>query len=55
MKMIPPKRNELLTAWIVLFKLKINGIAPDELEGPIMNLLRLIDSEQGKLIDNDKH
>lgn len=54
MKMIPPKRDELLTAWLVLFKLKINGIAPDELEGPIMNLLRIIDTEQGKLIDQQE-
>ena len=54
MKMIPPKRDELLTAWLVLFKLKINGIVPDELEGPIMNLLRIIDTEQGKLIDEQE-
>ena len=54
MKMIPPKRDELLTAWLVLFKLKINCIAPDELEGPIMNLLRIIDTEQGKLIDQQE-
>lgn len=54
MKMIPPKRDELLTAWIVLFKLKINGIASDELEGPIMDLLRIIDTEQCKLIDEQE-
>jgi len=52
--MIPPKRDELLTAWLVLFKLKINGIASDELEGPIMDLLRIIDAEQGKLIDEQE-
>ena len=49
-----PKRDELLTAWLVLFKLKINGIASDELEGPIMDLLRIIDTEQGKLIDEQE-
>jgi len=54
MQMIPPKRDELLTAWIVLFKLKTNGIASDELEGPIMDLLRIIDTEQGKLIDEQE-
>jgi len=52
--MIPPKRDELLTAWLVLFKLKINGIASDELGGPIMDLLRIIDTEQGKLIDEQE-
>lgn len=54
MKMIPPKRDELLTAWLVLFKLKINGIASNELEGPIMDLLRIIDTEQGKLIEKQE-
>jgi len=54
MQMIPPKRDELLTAWLVLFKLKINGISSDELGGPIMDLLRIIDTEQGKLIDEQE-
>jgi len=54
MKMIEPKREELLTTWITLYKLQVNGVADRDQCQKIADILRLVDKEQSRLL-NDKH
>ena len=51
MKMIDPKREELLTTWITLYKLQINGQCDKVQHEAISLLLPLIDKEQNRRLN----
>ena len=52
MKLIEPKREELLTAWITLYKLRHNNKC-DRVESEAVNtLLRLLDKEQNRMLNH---
>ena len=53
MKLIEPKREELLTAWITLYKLRHNDKCNKVEAEAVDMLLRLLDKEQNRMLNHE--
>lgn len=53
MKLIEPKREELLTAWITLYKLRHNDKCNKVEAEAVDMLLRLLDKEQNRKLNHE--
>lgn len=54
MKMIEPTREEILNAWVVMYKLQHDVIRSQKDVDKLQQAMRILDREQNRRLNNDR-